>query len=86
MDGQSHDNTGIGTSVEKLINRYLLAHVGGSVPSGLYHRVLKEVEDALFKVVMQHVSNNQVKAAKILGINRNTLRKKLACETEPKKS
>lgn len=86
MDSQLNENIGIGTCVERSIKKYLSAHVGTSVPSGLYHRVIKEVEEALLKSVMQHVASNQIKASKILGINRNTLRKKLTGDTENKKN
>ncbi len=43
----------------------------------LYEIVLSEVERPLFTKVMQHVRGNQTKAAKLMGINRGTLRKKL---------
>jgi DNA-binding protein Fis len=43
----------------------------------LYHQVIKEVEESLIRLTMEKVANKQTKAAKILGINRNTLRKKL---------
>ncbi len=43
----------------------------------LYHQVIKEVEESLIRLTMEKVGNKQTKAAKILGINRNTLRKKL---------
>lgn len=77
MEKKTLDNTGIGVNVEAQISKYLLAHKGTEVPAGLYYRVIKEVEDALFYAVLKYVDNNQVKAAKILGINRNTLRKKI---------
>ncbi len=44
---------------------------------GLYDRVLQEVERPLLEQVMQRCQGNQLKAAAMLGINRNTLRKKL---------
>jgi DNA-binding protein Fis len=43
----------------------------------LYGAILADVERALLAAVLQHTGGNQVKAADILGINRNTLRKKL---------
>ncbi len=43
----------------------------------LYHQVIKEIEESLIRLTMESVANKQTKAAKILGINRNTLRKKL---------
>lgn len=45
--------------------------------SNLYDTVIQEVEKALFSLVLSETGNNQLKAAKILGINRNTFRKKL---------
>lgn len=45
--------------------------------SNLYDTVTMEVEKALFAIVLKETEGNQVKAAKILGINRNTLAKKL---------
>lgn len=47
-------------------------------PDGLYGRVLEEVERPLLIATMAAVRGNQLKAAKLLGINRNTLRKKLS--------
>jgi len=86
MNRQQDVDAGIGVSVEKMVDRYLKAHDGGSIPSGLYHRVVREVESALFKTVMEFVGNNQVKASKILGINRNTLRKKMLDDEYNKES
>lgn len=45
--------------------------------SNLYDTVIQEVEKALFSLVLSETGNNQLKASKILGINRNTLSKKL---------
>jgi len=49
----------------------------GHTPGNLYDMVLQEVEKPLFEAVMRHTRGNQSRAAKILGINRSTLRKKL---------
>jgi Fis family transcriptional regulator, factor for inversion stimulation protein len=51
--------------------------LNGHKPAHLYALVMREVEEPLFKVVMDHVQGNQSRAATILGINRGTLRKKL---------
>ena len=51
--------------------------LNGHKPAHLYELVMREVEEPLFKVVMDHVQGNQSRAATILGINRGTLRKKL---------
>lgn len=43
----------------------------------MYQMVLEQVEKPLLEVVMKHSDNNQSRASRMLGINRNTLRKKL---------
>jgi two-component system nitrogen regulation response regulator GlnG len=47
------------------------------VPEGLYHEVLAEVERGLFRLVLDRVGGKQLPAARLLGLNRNTLHKKL---------
>lgn len=49
----------------------------GTDPGGLYDMMVRVVEKPLLEVVMQHAENNQSRAAEWLGLNRNTLRKKL---------
>ena len=49
----------------------------GTEPDGMYDMMLKVVEKPLLEVVMQHAEQNQSRAAEWLGLNRNTLRKKL---------
>ncbi len=46
-------------------------------PAGLYHRVLRELEAPLIAATLSATRGNQIKAAEILGLNRNTLRKKI---------
>jgi len=50
----------------------------GHAASNLYQLVMAEVEQPLLETVMQHTKGNQTQAAKVLGISRSTLRKKLA--------
>ncbi len=50
----------------------------GQEPSQLYDLVIGQVEEALFRVVLERCDGNQSRAAVYLGINRGTLRKKLA--------
>ena len=50
----------------------------GEAPDGMYDMVVRLVEKPLLEVVMTHADNNQSRAAEWLGLNRNTLRKKLA--------
>ncbi|MFT3692497.1 MAG: sigma 54-interacting transcriptional regulator [Kofleriaceae bacterium] len=56
----------------------LIARIDGYPAHDLYEKVLARVERPLFDVVLAHTGGNQVKAAELLGLNRNTLRKKLA--------
>ena len=49
----------------------------GVEPHSMYEMMIKVVERPLFEVVMRHAEGNQSKAAEWLGINRNTLRRKL---------
>jgi two-component system nitrogen regulation response regulator GlnG len=56
----------------------LLARIDGYPIHDLYEKVLARVERPLFDLVLAHTGGNQVKAAELLGLNRNTLRKKLA--------
>ncbi len=55
-----------------------LRSMDGYPLSGLYDDVLARVERPLFALVMEHTGGNQVRAAEILGLNRNTLRRKLS--------
>ena len=59
------------------IDRYFAA-LGNSTPApGLYDRVLAEIERPLIIATLEQTAGNQIKAAQILGVNRNTLRKKI---------
>jgi Fis family transcriptional regulator, factor for inversion stimulation protein len=49
----------------------------GVEPGNMYDMMVRVVEKPLLEVVMQHAENNQSRAAEWLGLNRNTLRKKL---------
>ncbi len=54
-----------------------LRDLRGTEPDGMYNMIVNVVERPLLEVVMHHADNNQSKAAQWLGLNRNTLRKKL---------
>jgi len=67
----------LGQSVDRHLRAYFQAH-GGRLPSaGLYDRVLHEIERPLILLSLEATRGNQMKAADLLGLNRNTLRKKL---------
>lgn len=61
---------------EEALQQYFKS-LNGDRPGELYDLVLGEVEEPLFKAVMDYTDGNQSQAADILGINRGTLRKKL---------
>ena len=64
-------------AVERHLARYFRALKSNEANSGLYERILAEVERPLIKATLHHTSGNQIRAAAILGVNRNTLRKKI---------
>jgi len=67
-------------SVRSHLRIFFQSHDGNIPGTGLYHRVLQEVERPLLELSLQATGGNQIKAAALLGINRNTLRKKMqAC-------
>lgn len=68
---------GISEGLRRKLGRYFASHKGGNVPTGLYGRVINEIERVLIEVTLKHTLGNQSLAAKILGINRNTLRRKI---------
>ena len=61
---------------ERALHDYFAA-LNGHSPGQLYDMVLREVEEPLFRTVLDYAAGNQSRAAVILGINRGTLRKKL---------
>jgi Fis family transcriptional regulator len=63
-------------TVRKMMKQYF-NDLDGEKPSGIYNMVVNCVEKPLLEVVMYHAQGNQTRAAELLGINRNTLRKKL---------
>jgi Fis family transcriptional regulator len=64
------------TMTAEALDRYF-TNLNGHKPAQMYDLVLREVEEPLFKAVIEYVEGNQVRAAEVLGINRGTLRKKL---------
>ncbi|ABV93316.1 nitrogen assimilation regulator receiver protein [Dinoroseobacter shibae DFL 12 = DSM 16493] len=67
----------LSASVEKHLRRYFDLHGGVLPPPGLYQRILREVETPLIEIALDATGGNQAKCAALLGINRNTLRKKI---------
>ena len=71
------DNGKLSSSVEKHIKRYFDLHGDNLPPPGLYNRILKEIELPLIALSLSATRGNQIKTSELLGINRNTLRKKI---------
>lgn len=67
----------IAACVERAMEAYL-RDLDGETPSGIYDMVLACVEQPLIEKILHFAEGNQTRAAEYLGINRNTLRKKMA--------
>ncbi len=67
----------LASTVEKHLRAYFAAHEHDLPASGLYDRILQEIERPLLAIVLEECQGNQLRAAELLGINRNTLRKKI---------
>ena len=71
------DNEKLGASVERHLRRYFDLHGTMLPPPGLHGRIVREVEAPLIEIALEATGGNQAKCADLLGINRNTLRKKI---------
>jgi DNA-binding protein Fis len=70
-------NESLPASVDACLRTYFKDLNGMSPVNGMYEKVISQVEKPLIEHVLRYVRCNQVRAASILGINRNTLRKKI---------
>ncbi len=68
---------GLSATVERHLRDYFAAHESDLPASGLYGRVLQEIERPLLSITLDECRGNQLRAAELLGLNRNTLRKKI---------
>jgi two-component system, NtrC family, nitrogen regulation response regulator GlnG len=64
-------------AVERHLSQYFSGFPDNIPPPGLYHRLLREVEPPLINAALAATRGNQIRAAELLGLNRNTLRKKI---------
>ena len=64
-------------TIKNHLTLYFSAHSNELPPNGLYDRIIHEVERPLIEMTLSLTNNNQLKTAELLGINRNTLRKKI---------
>jgi two-component system nitrogen regulation response regulator GlnG len=67
----------LSAAVERNLARYFAGFDNGLPPPGLYHRILREIEGPLIGAALAATRGNQIRAAELLGVNRNTLRKKV---------
>jgi Fis family transcriptional regulator, factor for inversion stimulation protein len=67
----------LSNAVKESLEDYFI-HLDGQPPHAIYDMVLGCVEKPMLEFILYKVSGNQSKAAEILGLNRNTLRKKMA--------
>ncbi|WP_346896813.1 nitrogen regulation protein NR(I) [uncultured Roseibium sp.] len=77
LEEEDSENINLGTSVERYLGNYFEQYGESLPPPGLYHRILREVEYPLISAALAATRGNQIKAAELLGVNRNTLRKKI---------
>jgi len=70
------NNSSVAECVRTSLEGYI-QDLRGTEPDGMYNMMVNAVEKPLLEVVMRHAEHNQSKAAQWLGLNRNTLRKKL---------
>ena len=68
---------GLSAAVERHLSEYFSNYRDTLPPPGLYHRVLREIEGPLIGAALAATRGNQIRAAELLGVNRNTLRKKV---------
>jgi two-component system nitrogen regulation response regulator GlnG len=66
-----------GATLRELVQREVHAALGEPDSSEIHRRMLERVEQPLIETVLSHTEGNQIRAAALLGINRNTLRKKI---------
>jgi two-component system, NtrC family, nitrogen regulation response regulator GlnG len=74
---ESRPEENLSAAVERHLNKYFGGFGDGLPPPGLYHRILREIEYPLLSAALAATRGNQIRAADLLGVNRNTLRKKI---------
>jgi len=74
---ESRAEESLSAAVERHLAAYFAGFDEGLPPAGLYHRILREIEHPLLTAALAATRGNQIRAADLLGVNRNTLRKKI---------
>jgi len=76
-DDEPQSDDVLSNAIERHLTAYFASFGADLPPPGLYHRVLREMEQPLLSVTLAATRGNQIRAADLLGVNRNTLRKKI---------
>jgi two-component system nitrogen regulation response regulator GlnG len=74
---EGEETVSLSSAVERHLTKYFSDHGDRLPPPGLYDRVLQEIERPLLSICLAATRGNQIRAAHLLGLNRNTLRKKI---------
>src|ERR1700678_1183735 len=77
LGDESRTEENLSAAVERHLNKYFGGFGDSLPPPGLYHRILREIEYPLLSAALAATRGNQIRAADLLGVNRNTLRKKI---------
>ncbi len=75
--GEGRHGETLAEAVSRHVRRYFELHGDELPPPGVYGRILREVEAPLIEVALEYTAGNQARCAELMGINRNTLRKKI---------
>jgi two-component system nitrogen regulation response regulator GlnG len=76
-ENEPKPDEGLSAAIERHLASYFASFGAELPPPGLYHRILREIEHPLLSVTLAATRGNQIRAADLLGVNRNTLRKKI---------
>jgi two-component system nitrogen regulation response regulator GlnG len=76
-DDPEGETANLSQAVERHLAKYFAEFAEELPPPGLYHRILRQIEYPLLSAALAATRGNQIKAADLLGVNRNTLRKKI---------
>jgi two-component system nitrogen regulation response regulator GlnG len=77
MDDGGSENASLSELVERYLGQYFASFGRNLPPPGLYDRVIREVEQPLLSAALAATRGNQIRAAELLGLNRNTLRSRI---------
>jgi two-component system nitrogen regulation response regulator GlnG len=75
--GSAADSGDLGEAVERYLSRYFSSFGNELPPPGLYDRIIRDVEKPLLSAALAATRGNQIRAAELLGLNRNTLRARI---------